>query len=97
MLGRFRKSKEPAPKMVPGNVTAMIFDACGMRPEPGARMWLSGFPDDCPEWITQAEDAKRLAALPSVQETMSELLRDPDVRTVVEAFVGEAAILELEN
>lgn len=84
MLERFRKTKEPAPKMVPGNMTAMIFDACGVRPEPYTK--CANFPDDYPEWITEEEEARRMAASPTMEETVEELRKDPDVAAILEAY-----------
>jgi hypothetical protein len=91
-MGFFRRPKEPAPKMVPGNMTASMLETFGLvellrdAPVCGA---------DPPEWITEEEAARRRAEEDRNRPTVAELLQDPDVRAVVEAFTGEAVVLDL--
>ncbi len=87
------RRKDPAPKLVPGNATAALFDTLKMEEVIGPNSVGIGV-DGPPEWITEEEASIRSAAEPT-PPSFEELMLDSDVRTVVEAFIGEKVVLDL--
>jgi hypothetical protein len=70
-----------------------MFDVFGI--DPGKVDALCGFPDEeGPKWVTEEEAARREAVHPSTKELVEELIQDPDVRAVVEAFTMKPVALE---